>query len=49
MLMIEFGPIAFLITFFGTIGLIFLYLNWVVYKKNRKKNKHTGRCPKSIC
>ena len=34
-----FGPIAFLITFAGLIGLIFLYLNWKIYHQKEKKNK----------
>jgi len=34
-----FGPIAFLVTFASAIGLIFLYLNWKVYRQKKKKDK----------
>jgi len=34
-----YGPIAFFITFFGIIGLIFVYLHWKVYHQGKKKKK----------
>lgn len=33
---IEFGPLGFLVCYFGAIGLVFLWLN---FKANRKKKR----------